>query len=92
MVQTSAERLAADQVLEVVRAALATVLEIDPAGIDRSASLADLGADSLAVVVMAEIIEDQVRPVAPPGHRLGDRELAELRTVGDVVDLVTASL
>jgi acyl carrier protein len=90
--QTSAERLAADQVLEVVRAAIATVLEIDPAGIGPEATLADLGADSLALVVMAEIIEEQVRPFAPPGHRLGDRELAELRTVRDAVELVTASL
>src|SRR3954467_8134384 len=92
VVQTSAERLAADQVLEVVRVAIATVLEIDPAGIDRSTMLADLGADSLALVVLAEVIEEHVRPYAPPGHRLGDRELAELRTVGDTVDLVTASL
>jgi acyl carrier protein len=92
VVQTSAERLAADQVLEVVRAAIATVLEIDPAGIGPETTLADLGADSLALVVMAEIIEERVRPFAPPGHRLGDRELAELRTVGDAVELVTASL
>jgi acyl carrier protein len=92
VVQTSAERLAAGQLLDVVRGAIATVLEIDASGIRPTTPLADLGADSLALVVMAELIEEQLRPYAPPGHRLGDRELAELRTVGDTVDLVAASL
>jgi acyl carrier protein len=92
VVQTSAHRLTADQVLEVVRAAIATVLELDPARIDAATTLADLGADSLALVVMAELLEEQVGPSAPPGYRIGDRELAELRTVGDVADLVLASL
>jgi acyl carrier protein len=91
-VQTSAERLAADQVLEVVRAAIGTVLERDPATIAADTTLESLGADSLALVVMAEVIEESLAGVAPDGFRLGDRELAELRTVGDAVDLVVKSI
>jgi acyl carrier protein len=91
-VQTSAEPLAADRVLEVVRVAIATVLEREPASIAAETTFDQLAADSLALVVMAELIEEQVAPFAPTGFRLGDRELAELRTVGDAVDLVLTSL
>jgi len=91
-VQTSAEPLAADEVLEVVRAAIATVLERDAETIVAETTFEALGADSLALVVMAEIIEERLAPVAPAGFRLGDRELAELRAVSDAVDLVLESL
>ena len=90
--QTSAEPLPADQVLEVVRAAIAIVLERDAETIVAETTFEALAADSLALVVMAEIIEERLASVAPPGFRLGDRELAELHAVRDAVDLVLESL
>jgi acyl carrier protein len=87
-VLTSAERPTEADVLDVVRHAVAVVLEVDPAGVDRESTFADLRADSLVLVEVAEILEERFAPVL----RIPDAELETLGTVGDAVDLTLAHL
>ena len=79
--------LSAEQVLEVVRAAVATVLELDPATVERGTRFrADLRADSLALVEIVEIVEEALAPLARPGFHIEDEDLDALATVGEAVD------
>jgi acyl carrier protein len=74
-------------VLEVVRAAVATVLELDPATVERGTRFrADLRADSLALVEIVEIVEEALAPLARPGFHIEDEDLDALATVGEAVD------
>jgi len=77
------------EVLALVRDALATVLERDPASITPETTLAELDADSLALVEVAEIVEEQV--AARTGRRLHipDTDLESFRTVGEAAEFVT---
>ena len=78
-------------VLEVVRAAVVTVLEVDPAGVQRETRFReDLEADSLALVEIVEIVEEELAPRARAGFHLEDEELDSLTTVGEAVDLAVA--
>jgi acyl carrier protein len=78
------------EVFSLVRDALATVLERDPAAITPATTLAELGADSLALVEVAEITEEQL--AERTGHRLHipDSDLETFRTVADAADYVGA--
>ena len=78
--------------LDVVRRAVAIVLEVDPAAIDRTSTLEELDADSLARVEVAEIVEQSLAPEGVPSFRIPDGELAALRTIGDAVDVALARL
>ena len=79
------------EVLEVVRAAVVTVLEVDPAVVGRSTRFReDLEADSLALVEIVEIVEEELAPRARAGFHLEDEELDSLTTVGEAVDLAVA--
>jgi acyl carrier protein len=89
---TSAERLSAEHVLAVVTDAVAVVLEADPARVTRDTELAALDADSLALVEIAEIVEEALRPQAGVAFRIPDEDLAALCTVGDAVDFALARL
>lgn len=80
-------RLTADDVLAVVRSAVATVLELDPSTVDRATRFReDLRADSLALVEIVEIVEETLAPHARPGFHIEDEELDALTTVGEAVD------
>jgi acyl carrier protein len=89
--QAPAGRPTPDDVLALVRDAVATVLERDPAELDRSTLLVDLDADSLALVEVAEIVEERLS-VWAPGVRIPDEELERFRTVGDAVDYAVGRL
>ncbi|MCU1673254.1 MAG: acpP [Frankiales bacterium] len=85
--------MTADEVLAVVRAAVVTVLELDPATITRATSFKDdLQADSLALVEIVEIVEETLAPRARPGFHIEDEDLDALATVGDAVDYALARL
>ena len=88
---TSAAPLHADHVFDVVREAIALVLEVDPAVVQRETELAVLEADSLALVEIAEIVEERIQPHVAT-FRIPDQDLAALRTVGDAVDYLLARL
>jgi len=91
-VLTRAERPTADEVLGVVCDALAVVLEVDREGLSRTSSFADLDVDSLALVEVAEIVEEQLAPFASAPFVIPDADLESLRTVGEVVDYVLARM
>jgi acyl carrier protein len=81
-----------DEVLAVVRAAVATVLEVDAAGVGAGSRFReDLDADSLALVEIVEIVEEQLARRSP-GFAVDDDELDGLRTVGEAVDLALSRL
>jgi acyl carrier protein len=86
------EPLTADEVLALVRAHLADILEIDEARVVRDASFADdLDADSLALIELVEALEEDLgeRTV---GFTIDDEDLTDLHTVGDAVDYIVARL
>jgi acyl carrier protein len=73
-------------VFDTVRDALARVLELDPASITRDSSLIDdLGADSLAIVEVVELVEESLAPRARAGFHIDDDDLETLVTVGEAV-------
>ena len=85
--------MTAEQVLAVVQAAIATVLEVDPTTVTRETRFRDdLQADSLGLVEIVEIVEEELAPRARPGFHIEDEDLDGLRTVGEAVDYALARL
>ena len=85
--------LTPEQVLAVVQSAVATVLERDPADVERGTRFReDLDADSLALVEIVEIVEESLAPHARPGFHIEDEDLDGLGTVGEAVDYAVARL
>jgi acyl carrier protein len=83
-----------DQVLTVVRETIVTVLEVDPGVVSRETDLvADLRADSLALVEIVELVEERLMRLAgQPRFRIDDDDIEKLRTVGDAVDYALSRL
>src|SRR3954470_22131881 len=81
-----------DDVFAVVRDAVATVLECDPASVTWDSEFTAMQADSLALVEVAEIVEERLAGHAPQGFQIPDDELERLQTVGDAVTLALARL
>jgi acyl carrier protein len=79
-----------DDVLQIVRAAIARVLEIDPLTITaRTRLVQDLRADSLALIEMVELVEAAVRAYRPE-FTIDDDDVEDLATVEDTVAYVLA--
>jgi acyl carrier protein len=72
--------------LAVVLAAVATVLEIDPSSLTASTTFAELRADSLVLVGVADEVESTIGPAA--GLRIDDGALAAMTTLGELADYV----
>jgi acyl carrier protein len=71
-------------VFDVVRQAVVTVMEVDPATVMPETRLVeDLRCDSLALVEIAEIVEE-----ALPGVTIEDAALDDITTVGEAVAYV----
>jgi acyl carrier protein len=81
-----------DDVFAVVRDAVATVLERDPASVTWDSGFAELQADSLALVEVAEIVEERLAPYTSGSFHIPDDELEQLQTVGEAVTLALARL
>jgi acyl carrier protein len=75
--------------LDVVRNAVARVCGTDAAGLDASTSLADLGADSLALVSIADVVEAELA-AAGGALQIDDASLGRMSTVGEIVGYVDA--
>ena len=83
--------MTADDVFDIVRAAVARVLEIDPATISRATSFAaDLHADSLALVEVVEIVEEKMRERTGGRFTIDDDDIEDLETIGAAVDYAVA--
>lgn len=79
-------------VLEGIKAQLADILEIDPAGINEGDSFTeDLHLGSIELIELAEAIEDEFDQYSS-GFRIEDEDLEDLKTVRDAVDYVLARL
>ena len=77
-----------NEVLSIVRGALADILEIDPASITEGKSFVDdLDADSLALIELVEALEEELGKRSV-GFRIEDEDLVDLKTVRDAVDYV----
>lgn len=75
--------MTADEVLAVVQAAVATVLERDPTTVTRETRFKeDLEADSLDLYTLVQELEDTYSIAMP------DEEAAKILTVGAAVDYV----
>ena len=75
-------------VVEIVKANLADILEIDPATITEGQSVVDdLDADSLALIELVEALEEELGERSV-GFRIEDEDLVDLKTVRDAVDYV----
>ncbi|MDX6216820.1 MAG: acyl carrier protein [Frankiales bacterium] len=84
--------MTAEQVLDLLRSAVVTVLEVDGASLGRGTRFVDdLQADSLALVEIVEIVEEDLTR-AQPGFRIADEDLDRLLTLGDAVDYAVARL
>ena len=78
-----------DQVLGIVRDAVVTVMEVEPGTVTRESRLVeDLRCDSLALVEIAEIVEERIGG----GFRIEDAALDDIATVGEAVDYAVARL
>ena len=81
-----------EEVLGVLRKAIAIVLEVDPSTLQRTTRFVDdLKADSLALVEIVEIVEEDLTS-RRPGFRFDDEDLDGLATLGDAVDYAVARL
>ncbi|MHB8671745.1 MAG: acyl carrier protein [Acidimicrobiales bacterium] len=76
-----------EHVLEAVREAAVGILGAEPTALVEETSFADdLGADSLDLVELVMALEDRLTVVIP------EEDLAEVKTVGQAVDLVLVRL
>jgi acyl carrier protein len=80
-----------EEVLAVVTDVLAIVCERPAPSLSRDTALADIGADSLARVELAELLEQRLTAYVPELH-IPDAELEAFRTVGDAADYVTGRM
>ena len=82
-----------EQVLGVIAAAVATVLEVPASSVRRETRFAqDLKADSLALVEIVEIVEQELSSHGRPGFKIDDEDLDDLATIGDALDYALARL
>ncbi len=83
----------ADDLLAILQQACALVLGVDPSSVTCSSRFAeDLGADSLALVEIVEIVEARLAVLHGPGLRIEDEQLDGLRTVDEAVGLAAELL
>jgi acyl carrier protein len=73
------------KLLDLVRSAVATVLELPIESLDADTRLvADIEVDSLAMIEIVEIVEEQLR-ASGSDVRIADELLAQMQTLADVV-------
>jgi acyl carrier protein len=72
--------------LTAIRGAVAIVCDVEPGSLSRATRFADLGADSLARVSIADVVEASL--AADPGGSLhiDDASLCRMASLGDLAD------
>lgn len=75
-----------DSPLEIARAALAEVLELNSSAVDANAKLeGDLGVDSLALIETLVLIEERHGVVMPQPDELLELEVSSVADLGEVI-------
>jgi acyl carrier protein len=76
--------------LDLVRSAVSTVLELPVETLDASTRLVDdVEADSLAMIEIVEIVEEELRAKGTD-IRVDDQSLARMQSLADIVAVVSA--
>jgi acyl carrier protein len=89
---TNTTPISRDDVFALLRDQVGEIFEVDPDSVElTSAFVDDLGADELALIDLVEALEGELGERSV-GLHIDDEDLAELRTVGDVVDYIVAKL
>lgn len=79
--------MTSDEVFAVVRDAVVTVMEVEPGTVTRDSRLVeDLRCDSIALVEIADIVEERL-PLT-----IEDAALDDITTVGEAVDYAVSRL
>ena len=77
--------------LTAARDAVALVCGVDASSLDIATDLAVLGADSLALVSIADVLEADFASRGVP-FQIDDSTLAKLTSVGDIVDYLATAV
>jgi acyl carrier protein len=77
---------------DAVREAVAVVCEVDPGSLTRDTRFADLAADSLARVSIADVIEASVLTRAHRSVHIDDGSLGQVESLGELSDYVLAGV
>lgn len=82
-----------DAIAAVVIDSVARVLEIPAAGVSEGMLLSDeLGADSIALVQIADLVEETCTDQGSGDLRFADADLARLPTVAAAIDYLSAQV
>jgi acyl carrier protein len=73
-----------------VRDAVAIVCEVEPAGLSAQTSFDELGADSLARVSIADVVEANLLTNAQRSLHIDDAMLGRMASLGELADYVAA--
>jgi acyl carrier protein len=77
------------EALDLVRRALGHVLNVDPVQLREDSPLPDIGADSVAVLVFADVVEAFAAAASLPSFVVDDTVLLDARSVGDLATSVS---
>jgi hypothetical protein len=80
-----------DPALDLAARALAVVLDLEAVDLRADSPLDDLGADALARVLWADVVEALAAP-AHPDLRVADEALADAGTLGDLASHLAPQL
>lgn len=80
-----------EEIVSIIAAQLAEILEKDASEISEAATFESLGADSLALIELVEALEDELSERSS-GFHIDDEDLEDLQTVADAVNYVAAKL
>ena len=89
---TTRDPISRDDVIALLRDQVGEIFEVDPDTVELTSDFRDdLGADELALIDLVEALEGELGERSV-GLHIDDEDLAELRTVGDVVDYIVTKL
>jgi len=75
--------------LDLARRALGHVLDVDPSQLREDTPLPDIGADSVAVLVFADVVEAFAAAAALPNFVVDEAVLLDARSVGDLATSIS---
>jgi acyl carrier protein len=78
--------------LLTVRDAAAIVCEVEADSLTSTTRFADLGADSLARVCIADVVEASIRASHHETLQIDDASLGRVDTLGELADFITGAL